>query len=791
MHLLRSMWGRPASFLFLAVVASGLLIGTPLVTGRVYSQADILFEHYPWAAHRAFPQPAQNQNLGDVPMIFYPALVHARRAVREGRLPLWNPHAYGGQPFIGASQSAVFSPITAIAYVVPLPDALTWMYLARLLLGGLGMFVLLGTVGVHPLARTFGGLAWLLSPFTVVWVGHGVGEASALLPWLAWATWLTCRRGTLADVAKLAAFTAWTFFTGHPETAVTNLFFCGVLAMGLVVSNVSAKPFLQILASLTRAMAGVALGVAMAAVQVVPTLEYLNESQALANRQEGRANIYVAPPETLVTGVVPNFFGHPVTRSFLPMQNRYGLGSNYAEQQIYPGIGIWLLAALGAWRRRRDRPARALVAAGAIGTALMYGMPVITDAVTTLPGFDVMALSRFGSIVTFAATWLAALAADELEAATSRVETWPVLTVAAAMAGLVPASWLRFGSVLQANHRAAATFGWTLFATGLAAATLWFIVGRARRLMNPPLFAAGVTAVLFADLFAFGFGYYPTVERSSVFPVLPEIAHVQADSSVFRTTGWADAFLPNAAAVHRLSDPRGYDGIGPRMWSELLDVHLTTWQYHRFAQPASYDLLNLLGVRYIFAQPGVTFPADHFTRLSVGPAPVWRNNRAFPRAFLAARVIVTGSAERTLSLIADGHFDLRNTVLLESLPIPTELKEGAEDAEGTPGTAEIRAYRDELVEVATSAPAPRLLVLTDNFFPGWLATIDGQPAPLLRADHALRAVWVPGGEHLVRFTYRPRSIIWGGAISVAAFLCIVTMVAFSRKRGFRGATGSI
>jgi hypothetical protein len=224
----RSWW------LFLAVAGAVVLVlfGHPLMTGRAYSQADILFTEYPWAAHRptGFDGP-QNPLLGDVPMLMYPSLSFARDRVRAGRLPSWNPHMFGGQPFIGATQTAVFSPLTAIAYVVPLPGALTWIYMARLMVGGLGMFALLGALGLGSGARTFGALAWLLTPFSIVWLAHPLSEVAAWLPWQVLATRATCLRGRLRDMASLAVATALSLFAGHPETTLKTLLLCGALAL--------------------------------------------------------------------------------------------------------------------------------------------------------------------------------------------------------------------------------------------------------------------------------------------------------------------------------------------------------------------------------------------------------------------------------------------------------------------------------------------------------------------------------------------------------------------------------
>jgi hypothetical protein len=772
--------GWPA-FLGAAAVLALAIVGSPLISGRAYSQADILFGEYPWAAYApaAFDGPA-NSLLGDVPMVFYPNLAFARARVRQGQLPLWNADLFGGQPFLGATQTAVFSPITAIAYLVPLPDALGWIYLTRLMLGGTGMFVLLGAAGLSPSARMFGALAWLLSPFVVVWLAHPVAEVAAWMPWLVWGTWKVCHRPRCRETAGLALLMGAGWFSGHPETLLKVLLFCGLLAVTLSRSRTRHDPpGARARPRLAMAAAGMLLGVAVAAVQILPSLEYLQHSRTLADRTRGGANIFVVPLETAVTAVVPNFLGHPGTRTYLPMENRYGLPSNYAEQQAYAGILVWLLAAVGAWHQRREGLTRALVAAMILAALLMYGVPIVTDLVTRLPGLDVVVLSRFGLIVTFSAVWLAAMGLHALTEAPGVTSPTPAAIAACGMGFLVGAAATFLNDALGASGRWPATAAWIGWAVLLTTAGLALMHAVRAGWLERRAAVCGALLLLVVDLTVFAWGFHPSIAKSMVFPRLPEIARVQEKPGRPRVAGWGRAFLPNAATVYGLADPRGYDGIGPRLWTELLDTGMTVRQFHEGRDLRALRLMNLLGVGYLFGDAGLDLPAGWFTREDVGPAPVWRNDRAFPRAFLTDRFVVASRQEDVARLLQDEGFDLRQTAVLSQLPQVAAVERAGVHVLDTAApvggrlqepqeSARLRHYRDTFVEIETHAAGPRLLVLSDAFFPGWEVSVDGRPVPLLRAYHALRAVVVPAGEHLVRFDYRPRSVRIGALLTVLA-----------------------
>jgi hypothetical protein len=150
--------------------------------------------------------------------------------------------------------------------------------------------------------------------------------------------------------------------------------------------------------------------------------------------------------------------------------------------------------------------------------------------------------------------------------------------------------------------------------------------------------------------------------------------------------------------------------------------------------------------------------------------------------------------------MVDSAFDPRTTVVLEgsagandphpvaSLP-PNLLPEGegavsapgprslTPDPPHTPGAASITSYDSEEVAVRVTSERAAYLVLTDPFFPGWVARLDGQRASLLQADYLFRAVAVPAGAHMVTFTYEPVWIARGALLSLLAFAFVLAIAA--------------
>jgi hypothetical protein len=325
-------------------------------------------------------------------------------------------------------------------------------------------------------------------------------------------------------------------------------------------------------------------------------------------------------------------------------------------------------------------------------------------------------------------------------------------------------------------------------AVALAATILALIVARAARRLSATVFVVAVIAVLAVDLLFFGRGFHPVMPPEHVFPRLPEIEAVRRDPDLFRVTGLGNNLLPNAALVYGLQDFRGYDGMSPMPYGELLDAAFEGdppfHQATRFEEPRLLDLLN---VKYIFMPSWVDLPEGRYTKLDVGPGAVYRNNRAFPRAFLVDRYEVrTGNDARRI--LRDGRVNLRRSVLLEADPPAEARPQPAPDA-AAPGRVRVTHYRPEFVEIETDADAARLLVLTDAHYPGWDASVDEAPAPIYRANFAFRAVPVPAGRHVVRFEYRPTSFRIGAALSGATALALALAAVPAWRKRRRGIGG--
>ncbi|MBX7236098.1 MAG: YfhO family protein [Caldilineales bacterium] len=170
-------------------------------------------------------------------------------------------------------------------------------------------------------------------------------------------------------------------------------------------------------------------------------------------------------------------------------------------------------------------------------------------------------------------------------------------------------------------------------------------------------------------------------------------------------------------------------------------------------------------------------------RIHSGDVKVYRNDGVLPRAFLVPAAEISPDDATTLARLADPGFDPTQTVLLsEGRPLaPTP---GA----APPGAVQIVASSPESLHLDVQAAAPAVLVVADAWYPGWEATVDGERVPIARADLLLRGLPLSAGQHVVRLSFRPASLRWGAAITLASALLVGFLL---WRRTWRGAAQAV
>lgn len=772
---------------------------------------------HPWRATASAEDLQRPTRLADCARQFYVMRHLATEAIREGRIPLWNPWIYGGTPFLANFQPGVFYPPNLLLALSPLDvaDQMTAYLTLHLFWAAAGVFVLLRVCGASAGAATLGGLVFAFSGYNVARTGIPTMVATgAWLPWVLAASrrWFT--RGDGAAFAGMALSLGMAGLAGFAQIFVFTAYAFGL--WGLI--DGLGRPRRGAGRRWAGWIAAGGLGLAITAVHLVPTLEFMQLGQDAANTPAMLAS-GTLHPWTLGKLVIPDLLGNPVDGTNATHLLEVGAGYYHQTERstaIYVGIlplllGLPVLLAPGDQRRA----AAAALGLVAISLALCFAGPWNT-LLTKLPALDFSRPDRATFLFCFAVAVLAGLGADRLagrEGPGAQRSTNGLALILGAGTVLFAAAiawqgdrWLPPHVVALAGDSLRRSAGFAVAFT-LAGAAL--VTARAFGRLPGRAFSVLAFLLVVADLALFSTHLNVLQPKDRIFPA-PEpgtgLAYLQEKTrsdGPFRVFRWepnrsqfAGVMPPSTGSIYGLQDVLGFDSLNLARWQELMQaidpnivIRRGNFRGPRNAEPLDSPLLDLLDVRYVLAEPGATrFPVQpaRYTARSFPDLTLYERrpgaDGAHPtRARIVSDVVVAASDSEALQRLAAPGFraDLR-AVSVGSIPGWTNP---ATAGPTTPaGTASVRHHGDERVALEIEAERPGLLVLADAWFPGWKVSVDGHERPIHRVNHAFRGVLVQPGDREVIFTYAPDSFRTGAWVSIAALLLILALAGIFQLR---------
>jgi hypothetical protein len=296
-----------------------------------------------------------------------------------------------------------------------------------------------------------------------------------------------------------------------------------------------------------------------------------------------------------------------------------------------------------------------------------------------------------------------------------------------------------------------------------------------RRLAGAALF------LLVAQRFLEMRGVYPTLPAGALAPPLPVLSTLPTGGDPYRIVAAGETFRPNAAALYRLEDVRGYESL-------VLDRFAETYPMWCRAQFASFNrvddltrpFLSFLNVRYAIAEPASPAPGGWRAVAQTREGSILENPRALPRAFVPRQLRVQPDARRRLEEMREAA-DFSDVAWLDEAPLTLALSPRAGRGDHRVTVREIGT--DLIVEADVR---DRVLVATSvPDWPGWRAKDGAADVPLLTVNHAFVGFSLAPGRHVVRLHYLPSSFLLGSALSAGAVIALLVAAVIRRRRGLR------
>ncbi len=723
---------------------------------------------------------------------FYPWRKFAFDMIRTGQLPLWNPYLGNGTPLIANYQSAIFYPPNWLSLILPLAYSFSWLVALHLILAGAGMVTFTRSLGIKPFGQAVAGLAFGMSQYLVTRAGFlSINAAVAWLPWMIWAAdkFLLSEKKSGGHIFCFTLFAALQLLAGHAQTTWYTYLLLAAWALYRLFANRIHFSRLVILA------ASLILAVGVAALQLIPTAEFLSQSQRSGEFGYEAAMVYSYSPARLITLLAPDFFGNPAREIY------FGYG-NYWEDANYIGI-LPLMLAIGLLFSRIKFPRRSepepdsvkpilpnsMIAflAGTILVSFLLGLgsntPIFPFLYHYMPTFNMFqAPTRIMIWFEFCLALLAGLAADEWTPPEDKKLYWTRLGLMGAITLMLIGLSIYFvfpsaGKIGGQIHTMAGASTFTGFL--LTISTIFALTQPVPDSPRHTLWTILVVGFIALDLIYANWGLNP--------PAPPDIytsqpasfnSHRAFEYGVdytyflnFESFG-SPALAVQAHAFH-LTDTNMLDGISSVNNYDPLKENRFTKFLNALYQHKQDSVLQLADVGTIIS--GENKSALRLEQAAKTPSRVW--------AVTSSTTVANADAALT-ALFADTFDPARSVILEENDPGTTAAHSVPFEAAQSSSAPSIIESQPNDVKINASMPQAGWVVLSDTYYPGWFVYVDGQPAKMLHADYAFRGVAVPAGIHRVEFIYEPFSFKLGGGITgISIFIFIGLIFGYKKFSG--------
>ncbi len=702
-----------------------------------------------------------------------------------GALPKWVPYIYGGIPHL-ANPGSTFYPVRLFAdFLFPVTWILPFIFVVQFWAAGVGMYLLARELGCRSWVAFVVGIAFQFTGITVsaVYAGHdGRVIAATFAPLVFYFLHRGIRTGRLAPFVGASATIGFSLLSFQIQS---NYY--------LLVAGLLWAIFCLVHLGYTRDPAGagrrIALGLGavafaftLAAVNFLPFIDYIPESPRGA--EGGRGYEYSVswsmPPGELLSIAVPESAG--------VLENYQG-ENPFKLHTEYVGALLLLLLVLGIRFVRENRYWWFFAALALFTLTIAFGghTPIYRLYYELLPGtqrFRAPSISFF--LFSFSLATMAAITLERMarardsrdEGAGGSLIIWLGGSVAVAVAAALIAA-ATGGAEPRDAARVAGFWRFALFLAITAGALhLWW----SDRLRTLGLVVA-LAAVTFADLWVVNRNFFETVPPPEVTFAADDVVHfLQSQGAEDRV--WALPFpapyqgggnylmhfgieQAGGESGNQLQRFNEYVGAGEEVyvdWSNLLE-------YPNF--------MNAANVRFIVSMMELDTP--FLREVHRGSALVYENANALPRAWVVGEVQATRDSTAALSALQDPSFDPARTAVVYT-DEPLSLPQGPLEA-----TARIVDSTPDRVVIQATADRPALLVLADNLYDGWRATVNGVEAPVLRTNHTFRGVRIDAGESEVVFEFRPADLYTGLYIYLACLLLLAAYGVWLLVQWRRGA----
>ncbi len=793
-------------FLFVLVLIffSDILLGN-----YIYYYGDVLFQNFPYKA-------------------IY------KESLETGTFPsLWTPDVNSGFPILAECQTGFFYPFNFLFFsILSLSTAYNFNIIFHFLLGGILSYLYALSINLGRYAALITAIVFMFSGFLIANIQHpNMLNVAIWLPLLFLLFELAIIRNNFNFAILAGLVLGLQILAGHPPLvmrSITALFIymvCKLFVFG------ESSVFFQRLFRYGLLFGLVCIvGVCLGAIQLFPTLVLAHFSHRGGGVNSNFALMGTFPPQNFITFIFPYFFGSPVQESFYPLHWGKMFFWNLCG---YVGIMPIVLSIIAIVKRKDQRTTFFSILLILSLFLILGNYTPIYPLISMIPGFNYLrGPSEFVYLTTFSMAVLAGLGFKtllDIEDNDKRTKiiniTVVVLTLLLIFTILFASSSNFISQYFDAHQTINPKINKLIKAFNIQFPQIYiplanifltliaFIFYR-NKIINNLWLKRFVILIIFFDLFVFGWKLNPTVKISTFLDKPKTVQFLEKDKDLYRILNFTSDNLralvkkyehlstdfnmlmhikrhkelisPDFNMIHHVSTVKQVGPLTLKRYAEYLSIlglsqsNLTHRKKFIPQIINNSNLVNLLNVKYILSEDEIR--SQKYNLIYDSEVKIYENADFLPRAYGVANFKVINDADMVLRELQKEDFDPKEYVVLEELP----EKSVASQQPGEEIFVDIKSYSASRIVISADFNKDGLLVLTDTFYPGWNALVDGKESRIYRANYLFKAVFLTSGKHEIIFTYDPIEYKLGKYVSLTIILLLMVYFLIFNRSNFFG-----
>jgi hypothetical protein len=741
-------------------------------------------------------------------------------------MPLWYPHIFGGVPVLGSPVGGPLAPLAQLREIIPPHVVLALSFVLFLFLAGLGMYLYLKAIGLSPYSAALGAVIYQFigNLATTPAAGHAGRAASiAIFPLMLFFIHSGMRSKRLLYFLLAALTTAFAFYEGHFQITYYGLLLIFAYAIYLLVSHRKDYSKKDVIRVLSYGLLTVVIICLLMAAIWLPVLGGLGTAARGVERGYEYATSWAMPPLEIVDLFIPTFSGI--------LDKYWGINSFKIHLEYFGVIAIFLAAfAIVLWWKKRYVKFYAITTLVVVLIAIGSATPFFRIPYALVPGFRLFrAPALIFYLASFSMIVLGALAFENIFVRKKDVDPRKLFVIAGVIVSVLVIAALVFSiggdSLARSMQDSMKDTHLSLWGTQAARVKLSNIQKNFSSLIGgawrTALFAALVAGLIYLaikyrikvwifslllivaalfDQLSLVSRFLPKAPPPEQYYAADDLTRfIKKDQTIFRVfpTPWYEHASDLYLLYNNIQSAGGYFPNPLKRYQEFIgagqSVMFTPTNLMQYP-----NLPDILNIKYIIAP---TLPEDvtqydpqvqalvtriksflsRFQPVSAGRRyTVYENEHAIPRAHLVHDYEVYDETE-VMNILKSQSHDPHATVLLEHDP-GLSMPEPAVNS--TSDSVELVHYAPNELTCLVKTEFAGFLVVADNWHPDWQTFVDGRQSRTHIANHTVRAVYVPAGQHKITMKYVSKGFIFGRIISIIMLVVTIGLLAIGIRFKF-------